>query len=250
MLCRESFLGTSDGIKFVARRPTCRGLIAKNSGIWVSGLWASPFADLFQCLEEVDFFFCCGTSLPMLKVRVAVVLFLLVFSFYDQKANPSEKGNVDRILLWQIGDFDDQTTGFDSVPHDDPEIVDFNIGDASSTFPNGLGTDIGSQRSTIRIHFTEDVSEGIILFTIRWSAGNTDVESFSLEFNGLSIGESQVFQGQTPAVFVTEEFVLPNTAQSPATIALRHNQGDGTLLDAIKLERLQPSSNENWGLYE
>lgn len=157
---------------------------------------------------------------------------------------------MDRALLWQIGEFDDQTTGFDPVPHDDPEIVNFNVGDASSTFPSGLGTDIGIQRSTIRIHFTEDISEGIIFFSIRWSPENTSVESFSLDFEDLPIGESQVLQGQAPAVFVTEEFVIPNTAQISATITMRHDQGDGTLLDALKLERLQPSSNENWGLYE
>lgn len=184
-------------------------------------------------------------------IRIVVSL-LLVLSFVAlfKTGETTSDDNFDRVLIWRIGEFDDEATGFDSTPHDDPEVVEFNIGDATSTFPSGLGTDIGSQRSSIRINFSEDLSDGNFFLTIRWSPGNTDTEQFSVSMDGEVIGVSQILEGESPSAFTTEEFSIPNSAESSFSITLTHLQGDGTWLDAVKLERLQASSNDNWNRYD
>lgn len=138
--------------------------------------------------------------------------------------------------LWRIGTFDDSGGEFDSDPHDDPEVVVFTIGQPEAEFPSGIGTDIGSQRSVIEVHFSGDLSAGSTL-TIRWTPGGSSAtEQFSITLDGLPVGMSQALSGQpNPYSFVTESFELPPTAGNSHVLRLEHLMGDGNYWDALQL---------------
>jgi len=138
--------------------------------------------------------------------------------------------------LWQIGTFDDSWAEFDTDPDDDPEVVVFTIGQPEAEFPSGIGTDIGSQRSVIEVHFSGDLSTGSTV-AIRWTPGGSSaVEQFSIALDDLSIGVSQAISGQpNPYTFVTENFELPPTAGNNHVLRLEHLMGDGNYWDALQL---------------
>jgi len=138
--------------------------------------------------------------------------------------------------LWQIGTFNDDSSEFDTNPQDDPEVVVFTIGQPDSEFPSGIGTDIGSQRSVIEIHFSGDLSTSLPL-AVRWTPGGSwAVEQFSITLDGFFVGMSQALSGQpNPYTFVTESFQLPPTTGNNHVLRLEHLMGDGNCWDALQL---------------
>lgn len=153
------------------------------------------------------------------------------------------------VSQWTLGTFDDYNGEFDTDPHDDPEVVDFAIGEPIAEFPSGLGTDVGSQRSLIHIHFSGDLS-GRPKLVIRWSAGGSGTEQFRVECNGQSVADSLILQGTSPQYYwVTQEFTLPPSSQTNHQLSLSHLSGDGLHFDGLRLDVWQPSGLEDWGRY-
>ena len=136
--------------------------------------------------------------------------------------------------LWTIGVFDDSFDEFDSVPHDDPEVINFSVGNPISEFPNQVGTDIGPQRSIINIHFAADLSNGATLI-VRWSAGGSGDEQFVVSAGGQPVRNSLLLMGDQPVTWVTEEFIIPPNQASNHTLSLTRLSGNGLWLDAISL---------------
>ena len=137
---------------------------------------------------------------------------------------------------WRIGLLDDSSSEFDTHPHDDPEVVVFTIGQPDAEFPSGVGTDVGSQRLAIEIHFDGNLSAGSVL-TIRWTpGGSSSVDQFSITLDGLFVDLSQALSGQpNPDTFVTETFALPPTSGDSHVLRLQHVTGDGNSWDVIQL---------------
>lgn len=150
-------------------------------------------------------------------------------------SNDPQSTNSNDGTIWIIGDFEQFGRGFDTGPHDDPTLIKYTIGDDLSKFPSGLGTDIGRQRSAIKIQFNEDLSEETIL-VIKWSPGGSIAfEQFRAEVDEKTVGHSQYLQGSSPPKWITEEFVIPVTSGNTHNVTLTHLRGDGLNLGAIGL---------------
>ena len=144
--------------------------------------------------------------------------------------------------IWTIGVFDDSYWEFDKSVQDDPEIVDYTIGDPFEDFPYGIGTDIGPQDSVINIHFS-GIFDLPSRFTIRWSPGNSSIEQFGIAWDGTHIANSEARQGTFPHVWTTDTFDLPPVPGSDHTLTLTHLSGDGAWSDALQLDPVpEPST--------
>lgn len=137
-------------------------------------------------------------------------------------------------VIWTIGAVDNSNDEFDLVPHDDPVTVDYYVGDAWTSFPNGLGTDIGDQRSIINIHFSAVLDQPTTLL-YRWSAGRSSDEQFRILLDGQYVATSALRSGTDPAVWTTDEFVLPAVIGTDHVLTLEHLSGDGTWNDSLRL---------------
>ena len=152
--------------------------------------------------------------------------------------------------MWTIGTFNDSNWEFDHVPHDDPVNVRFRIGDPVETFPAGVGTDIGPQRSIIDISFSGFLDSPSDL-SFRWSPGNTSLEQFSISLGVLPGDQfipdfttnSEAREGEDEARWTTDKFRLPAVPGYEHTLRLTHLSGDGTWNDALELELIpEPST--------
>ncbi len=156
------------------------------------------------------------------------------------------------VIMWKIGYSDNSNNEFDTVPHDDPQVIHYSIVEPFSVFPSGLGTDIGNQRSVINIHFSGGYPEGGTL-TLRWTAGlSAATERFSVTVNGQYIGESSNGGGSVSYIWDTEYFNIPGAASGDHVITLTHLTGDGLHLDHLAFSYPQPLtrvSNELWVRY-
>lgn len=140
-----------------------------------------------------------------------------------------------RRTLWEIGDPNGECR-FDTNPADDPEVVDYQIGDPEDKFPEGLGTDIGQQRSKIRIRFTGPIPMGARLH-VSWSPGGSEaVDQFKVELDGKPLGESPALQGTEPAKLRTDSFAVPPSNSKDHVLVFSHPQGDGLGLRQIRVE--------------
>ena len=140
-----------------------------------------------------------------------------------------------RGVLWEIGK-PDAESGFDTNPADDPEVVEYKIGDPEDKFPEGLGTDIGKQRSKIRIHFTGAIPMGTKLH-VRWNPGGSGaVDQFKVELDSKPMGESPALPGTPPEKFRTDSFAVPASNATNHVLVFAHAQGDGLGLGHIRLE--------------
>jgi hypothetical protein len=138
-------------------------------------------------------------------------------------------------VIWEIGK-PDADSDFDTEPYDDPDVVEFNIGDPEEKFPEGLGTDIGNQRSTIRIHFTGPIPTGTKLH-VDWSPGGSEsVDQFKVELYGKPLGESPALQDTDPAKIRTDSFAVPASNARDHVLVFTHPQGDGLGLRYIRLQ--------------
>jgi hypothetical protein len=140
-----------------------------------------------------------------------------------------------RGVLWAIGK-PDADSGFDTGPHDDPEVVEFNIGDPDEKFPEGLGTDIGKQRSKIRIHFTGPIPNGTKLYVTWHPGGSGAVDQFKVELDGKPVGESPAVEGKPPETFRTNSFPVRASPATEHVLVFSHPQGDGLGLRHIRME--------------
>lgn len=140
-----------------------------------------------------------------------------------------------RRLLWQIGKPDGES-GFDGNPADDPEVVNFKIGDPEEKFPEGLGTDIGPQRSKIQIHFTGPIPTGTKLH-VTWTPGGSDaVDQFKVDLDGKPLGISPALPGSEPGKLRTDRFAVPASSTKDHVLVFSHPQGDGLGLRHIRME--------------
>jgi len=142
------------------------------------------------------------------------------------------------INVWWIGAPNRAWIEFDRDPHDDPEVVTYWVGEPFSKFPSGVGTDIGSQRSRIRILFNVTWELRDAVLEICWSAGgSTAVDQFSVELNGVEVGVSAAVRGSdAPYAMLTETFDLGTLGVGLHEIAITHLQGDGTYFDYLTLK--------------
>lgn len=176
----------------------------------------------------------------MLGLALLIVIMLMLMLIgkvlvATDDSNDPQSINSNDGTVWIIGDFEQFGTRFDTHPHDDPTLIKYTIGDDLSKFPSGLGTDIGSQRSAIKIQFNEDLSEDKIL-VIKWSPGGSIAfEQFRAEVDEKTVGHSQYLQGSSPPKWITEEFVIPTTSGNTHEVTLTHLKGDGLNLGAIGL---------------
>ena len=145
--------------------------------------------------------------------------------------------------LWIIGEQDYSWWEFNRDPHTDPDVINYAVGDPWSTFPYGLGTDIGNQRSVVNIEFEGDLSAGGT-FIVGWSPGGSAAwDSFRVEVDSQWIGDSESLQGQVPDRWVTTRFDVPPLPQGSHVIKLIHSKqlglgGDGLYFDFLALEEL------------
>ncbi len=147
--------------------------------------------------------------------------------------------------IWTIGEFDNSYAEFDLDPHDDPIVAEYRIGDPFDTFPFGLGTDIGSQDSTINIRF-DAVLDVPSIFTICWSPGQLGPEQFEVLLNGVFVANSPLRVGTIPAEWTTDTFNVPAATGTEHVLTLRHlltiETGHGTWHDALQLAPLNRPS--------
>ena len=143
--------------------------------------------------------------------------------------------NTPRQVVWQIGQADENSNEFDTDPHDDPATVDFTLGAPASHFPNGLGTDIGKQRSMINIHWSSAVPEGSRLL-VHWSPGGSgSAEQFRVAIQDVACGESPVRTGTMPYRWRSDYFPLPPVGTGDHVVSLIHLKGDGLHIDYVAL---------------
>jgi hypothetical protein len=136
-------------------------------------------------------------------------------------------------VIWEIGQADQSSNEFDTRPHDDPTAVDFRLGMPVSQFPNGLGTDVGEQRSVINIHWSSAVPKKSKLL-VRWSPGGSEAaEQFRVEFQGEICGESVVRTGTMPYQWRSDYFSLPTATTGDHVVSLIHLKGDGLDIDRV-----------------
>ena len=174
-------------------------------------------------------------TLGFALVTVIMAMLIGTASAAIADSNDPQSTNSNDGTIWIIGDFEQFGRRFDTHPHDDPTLIKYTIGDDLSKFPSGLGTDIGSQRSAIKIQFNEDLSEETIL-VIKWSPGGSIAfEQFRAEVDEKTVGHSQYLQGSSPPKWITEEFVIPTTSGNIHEVTLTHLKGDGLNLGAIGL---------------
>jgi len=139
------------------------------------------------------------------------------------------------VAQWRIGRGNSSSGEFDDDPHDESELVTFNVGAPDSEFPCGVGTDIGSQRSHVNVHFKGSLAKPSIL-TARWSAGGSTAEDhFDVYVNGAWLRGSKRLTGSIPYRWVTETFELPPQEGDSHVISFEYLTGDGNHFDYIAL---------------
>jgi len=196
-------------------------------------IWFRPFSS--HCIKLIGADMDTKYTLGFALVTVIMVMLIgTVLAAIDDSNDPQSTISNDG-TIWIIGDFEQFGRRFDTHPHDDPTLIKYTIGDDLSKFPSGLGTDIGSQRSAIKIQFNEDLSEETIL-VIKWSPGGSIAfEQFRAEVDEKTVGHSQYLQGSSPPKWITKEFVIPITSGNTHEVTLTHLKGDGLNLGAIGL---------------
>jgi len=144
---------------------------------------------------------------------------------------------VEKSDVWRIGDFDNSSTEFDTNVRDDPETVIFTLDEPVFTFPDGLGTDIGPQRSRIVINFDLDSKVEQVELGIKWNPGGSEgVEQFLVFLNGSNLGSSKIIRGSDqPYEWQMDVFNSSELGAGKYNLTLIHVQGDGLYFDALNL---------------
>lgn len=153
-----------------------------------------------------------------------------------KKPDPKPTAVAVRGVLWEIGKPEKEPNGFNTSPEKDPDTIDFKIGDPASKFPEQLGTDIGKQRSTVRIHFTGPIPANTTL-NVRWHPGGSDdVDQFRVELDGKPLSESPALKGSNPTKWRTETFPVPVSDAKEHVLVFTHPQGDGLTWAHVYME--------------